>query len=270
MDEQLRKSLVRVDLDQRDGGYVARLIPFLRTAMRYFRSEVEGVENIPDGGALVISNHSGGLTPMDVPILAVAIVDEFGPDRPFYILAHDLLFTGLAGPVMRRCGFLPASRENAEAILDSGAVTILFPGGDYDTFRPSTRKNVIDFNGRTGYVRLAIETGVPIVPVVSIGGQEDQIHLWRGESIAKLFGLQELLRSKYFPLSIGFPFGLTPAFPPNLPLPTKIKTRVLEPVDIAAEFGPTPDVAEVDAEIRRRMQEALDELARERRFPVLG
>jgi hypothetical protein len=58
--------------------------------------------------------------------------------------------------------------------------------------------------------------------------------------------------------------------PPNLPLPSKIVTRVLEPIDIAAEFGEDADVDEVDLHVRAVMQEALDELARERRFPVLG
>ena len=108
------------------------------------------------------------------------------------------------------------------------------------------------------------------MPVVSIGGQEDQIHLSRGELIAKLFKLEERLRTKYVPVTFGFPFGLTLAFPPNLPLPTKIRTEVLDPIDIVAEFGEDPDIDEVDAVIRERMQTAINELKRRRRFPVLG
>lgn len=259
------------DLGQRDGGLVARLVPVLRLAMKgWFRSEVTGMEHVPDGGALMVSNHSGGLLAMDVPILAVAFTDHFGHDRPFYVLAHDLLFTGNAGPFFRRAGFLPATRANAEAALRSGGVTIVFPGGDYDTFRPSSRANVIDFDGRTGYVRTALECDVPIVPVVSVGGQEAQLFLSRGEGLARLLRLDRLLRTKYMPVGVGFPFGLTFAFPPNLPLPTKIRTRVLEPLDLRAEFGEDPDVAEVDREVRRRMQDAVDEMVRERRFPVLG
>jgi 1-acyl-sn-glycerol-3-phosphate acyltransferase len=207
---------------------------------------------------------------MDVPIIAVAFVEEFGAERPLHVLAHDMLFTGKAGPVMRRCGFTEATRENAAAILGAGAVTMVFPGGDYDTFRPTLKANIVDFNGRTGYVRTAIEAGVPIVPVVSIGGQEAQFYISRGEAIGKLLRLDKLIRSKYFPISFGFPFGLTAAFPPNLPLPTKITTQVLEPVDVLGEFGPDPDPVEVDAVIRGRMQAALDELARQRRFPILG
>ena len=59
-------------------------------------------------------------------------------------------------------------------------------------------------------------------------------------------------------------------FPPNLPLPTKIVTQVLEPIDVVAQFGEDPDVAEVDAHVRSVMQTALDRLAKKRRFPVLG
>ena len=89
----------------------------------------------------------------------------------------------------------------------------MFPGGDHDVFRPSSERNKIDFDGRTGYVRTALDAGVPIVPIVSIGGQEDQIHLSRGELLAKLLGLEKRLRTKYLPVTFGFPFGLTLAFP---------------------------------------------------------
>jgi 1-acyl-sn-glycerol-3-phosphate acyltransferase len=258
-------------LAYRDGKYVAGLIPLLRLVVRtWFRSEVTGMGNLPDRGALLVSNHSGGLIAMDVPILAVAFHDEFGPERPLYVLAHDLLFLGSSGPVMRRAGFLPATRENAHAVLSSGGVTIVFPGGDYAVFRPSSRAHVIDFAGRTGYVRTALRAGVPIVPVVSIGGHEDQLHLFRGELLAKLLRLDQLLRTKYLPVTFGFPFGFTLAFPPNLPLPTKIRTQVLEPIDVVEEFGPDPHIAEVDALVRERMQTAMNELKRTRRFPVLG
>jgi 1-acyl-sn-glycerol-3-phosphate acyltransferase len=257
-------------LGLRDGEYVARLMPLLKLVCKvWFRSDVRGIEHVPDGGVLMVSNHSGGLIAMDVPVIAVAFAEHFG-DRPLYCLAHDLLFVGQANEPMRRAGFIPATREAAAEALRAGAATIVFPGGDHDAFRPTWDRNRIDFAGRKGYVRTAIQAGVPIVPVVSIGGQEDQIHLWRGELIAKLLGLERRLRTKYVPVTFGFPFGLTLAFPANLPLPTKISTRVLEPIDIEAEFGPDPDVDHVDRVVRERMQDALDELAAARRFPVLG
>lgn len=257
-------------LSGRDPVYIATVLPALKLAMKaYFRSGVRGMENVPDGGALLVGNHSGGLMPMDVPILAVAFADAFGADRPLFCLAHDMLFTGVAGPVMRKFGFVNATREAAHEILTGGGVTIVFPGGDYDTFRPTLRANVVDFNGRTGYVRTALRAGVPIVPVVSIGGQEAQFFLTRGEWIGRHSPLRKIMRTDLFPIGVGFPFGLVPA-PLNLPLPTKITTRVLEPIHIEDEFGPDPDPAEVDRVVRERMQDALADLARKRRFPVLG
>jgi 1-acyl-sn-glycerol-3-phosphate acyltransferase len=237
---------------------------------RYFRAEVRGLESIPKaGGALVVSNHSGGMFTPDVLIFAPAFYDKFGFDRPVYILAHWGVFMANFGDWLRRAGVIEASRENAAKALRDGAVVLVFPGGDYDAYRPTFTENVIDFAGRTGYVRTAIETGVPIVPAVSIGAQETQLFLARGDSIAKRLGLQRL-RAQILPVSIGFPFGLSVLLPPNLPLPSKVVTRVLEPIDIAAQFGEDPDVKEVDLHVRTVMQKALDELARERRFPVLG
>lgn len=83
-------------------------------------------------------------------------------------------------------------------------------------------------------------------------------------------GLKRLLRSEVAPISVGFPFGFSVIFPPNLPLPTKIVTEIPEPIDITAQFGADPDVAEVDAHVRAAMQSALDRLAHRRRLPVLG
>ncbi|MCT7662218.1 lysophospholipid acyltransferase family protein [Mycobacterium deserti] len=237
---------------------------------RYFRAEVRDLHAVPSaGGALVVSNHSGGMLTPDVLVFAPAFYKKFGYDRPVYTLGHDAIFVGPVGDWLRRAGVIEANRENAAKALRDGALVLVFPGGDYDSYRPTFTENVIDFNGRTGYIRTAIEAGVPIVPIVSIGAQETQLFLARGDSIARRLGLKRL-RAEILPISIGFPFGLSVFFPPNLPLPAKIVTRVLEPIDIAEEFGDDPDVEQVDLHVRAVMQEALDELARERRFPVLG
>jgi 1-acyl-sn-glycerol-3-phosphate acyltransferase len=127
-----------------------------------------------------------------------------------------------------------------------------------------------DFDGRTGYIRAALNAGVPIVPSVSIGGQENQLFLTRGEWLAKVVRIDKLMRTKFLPLSFGFPFGLSMVLPVNLPLPTKIVTQVLAPIDVVAEFGEDPDVEEVDAYVRSVMQQGLDDLAAQRRFPVIG
>jgi 1-acyl-sn-glycerol-3-phosphate acyltransferase len=236
----------------------------------WHRAEVRGLADFPAGGALVVANHSGGLLPMDVPVFATDFYAALGYGRPVYTLSHDILFTGPTGDFLKRTGFIPASHENAGEALRAGGVVVVFPGGDYDVYRPTSSENTIDFDGRTGYVRAALNAGVPIVPSVSIGGQENQLFLSRGEWLAKAVRLDKLLRVKILPISFGFPFGLSAVLPVNLPLPTKIVTQVLPSIDVVAEFGEDPDVDEVDAHVRRVMQRALDALAAERRLPVIG
>jgi 1-acyl-sn-glycerol-3-phosphate acyltransferase len=237
---------------------------------RYYRAEVRGLPNIPEaGGALVVSNHSGGMLTPDVLIFASAFYDAFGYHRPVYTLAHYGVFLGPLDGWLRRAGAIEASPENAATALHSGAVVLVFPGGDYDSYRPTLSENTIDFDGRTGYVRTAIEAGVPIVPTVSIGGQETQLFLTRGNWLARRLGLTKA-RINILPVSFGFPFGLSVVLPPNVPLPAKIITEVLPPIDVTARFGNDPDIEEVDAHVRSVMQTALDRLARQRRFPVLG
>lgn len=239
-------------------------------AKGWFRSEVQGLDTFPSGGALVVSNHSGGLIAVDVPVFAIDFYDTFGYVRPVFTLSHDLLFHGPQAKLLEGTGFIRATRENAADALRAGGVVVVFPGGDYDAYRPTAVSNTIDFNGRTGYVKTALNAGVPIVPMVSIGGQENQIYLSRGGWLAKRLGLKKLIRSDILPVTFGFPFGFSMLLPLNLPLPTKIVTRTLEPIDVVEEFGVDADPAVVDEHVRSVMQAALDELAADRRFPILG
>ncbi|MCV7299250.1 acyltransferase family protein [Mycobacterium barrassiae] len=254
-----------------DPGFTRQIVnrvgPLIK---RYFRAEVRDLDRMPGaGGALVVSNHSGGMFTPDVLVFAPEFYKRFGFDRPVYTLGHDAIFVGPVGDLLHRAGVIEANPDNAAQALRDGAVVLVFPGGDYDAYRPTFTENVVDFNGRKGYVRTAIEAGVPIVPMVSIGAQETQLFLARGDSLARRLGLNRL-RADILPISVGFPFGVSIFFPPNVPLPSKIVTRVLDPIDIAAEFGDDPDLDMVDLHVRAVMQKALDELARERRFPVLG
>ena len=260
------------ELTKWDPGLTERVMgitrPFLK---RYFRSEVRGLENMPPGGALLVSNHSGGMLPMDVPILSADFYHQHGYERPLYTLSHDMLMMGPTGDFFKKIGYISANHENADEALRSGGLVVVFPGGDYDVYRPTLSENKIDFGGRTGYIKAALNAGVPIVPTVGIGGQETQLYLTRGTWLAKRLGpIARLARAKIVPISFGFPFGLSVVVPPNFPLPAKIVMEVLPPIDIVAEFGEDPDIDEVDAHVRHVMQRALDELAAERRLPVLG
>jgi len=258
------------EINKFDPILVERWMAVLRPAVKgWLRSAVRGLEHIPPGGVLLVSNHSGGALPTDMPVFAADYYETFGFDRPLYGLAHDIILSGPTSGLMRRLGLISANRANAASALRSGGAVLVFPGGDYDAYRPTWQQAAIDFRGRKGYVRTAVETGVPIVPVVSIGGQEGQLYLNRGMWLAKVLGIKERMRTDILPISFGFPFGLT-LIPLNLPLPTKVVTQVLEPIDIAAEFGDEPNVEAVDAHVRAVMQEALDGLAAQRRFPIIG
>ena len=118
----------------------------------YFRSEVRGLDNIPPGAALVVGNHSGGLVSFDLSVFGVGYYDEYGYDRPLYALAFDTIFAGPAADFLRRTGVIRATRDNAATALAAGAVVLVFPGGDFDVYRPTKQENVINFGGRTGYV----------------------------------------------------------------------------------------------------------------------
>lgn len=259
------------DLAKWDPGTIDTARKVLGTfAKVWFRAEVRGMDSFPaEGGVLMVSNHSGGAMTPDVAVLGPAFYEALGYDRPLYTLAHFGLFkTPLAG-WLRRIGIIGASPQNAAKALRSGGVVLVFPGGDYDSYRSTFAQNVIDFNGRKGYVRTAIAAGVPIVPAVSIGGQETSLFLGRGTRLAKAVGLHRL-RTDIMPLHLGFPFGLSSSLPANFPLPSKIIFEVLEPIHITERFGDDPDVDEVDAHVRSVMQSALDRLAGQRRFPIIG
>ncbi|BDX33959.1 hypothetical protein TUM20985_45060 [Mycobacterium antarcticum] len=258
-----------------DPGLTRRVVDLTRLIVKtYFRSQVTGLENIPPGASLMVSNHSGGLVTFDHSVIAVDYYQAFGYDRPLYVLAHDNFFRGPVADFFERTGVIRATPGNALAALATGSTVLVFPGGDYDVYRPTRQENVVDFGGRTGYVTTAIEAGVPIVPAVSIGGQENQFYLTRGRRLASALRLtafeRRMFRTDILPVTIGFPFGLSAVLPVNVPLPTKIVTQVLPPIDIGAEFGSDPDVRRVDAHVRAVMQHALVALARKRRLPVIG
>jgi 1-acyl-sn-glycerol-3-phosphate acyltransferase len=241
---------------------------------RYFRSEVRGLDNITSpGGCLVVANHSGGLLTPDWSVFAVDYYDAFGYDRPLYALGHDLLFTGPANGLLHSLGIIRATRENAAEALAADAVVLVFPGGDYEVYRPTKLETTIGFAGRIGYVTSAVEAGVPIVPCVYIGAQESQLFLSRGRWLTHLLRFAKLERwlgrTDIMPITFGFPFGLSILLPVNMPLPTKIIGQVLPPIDLSA-FGQPPETERIDAHVRAVMQHALTRLARNRELPVVG
>jgi 1-acyl-sn-glycerol-3-phosphate acyltransferase len=168
--------------------------------------------------------------------------------------------------MLRKYGTVAATPENAERALDSGAALLVYPGGDYEVHRPTWESARVDFGGRRGFIRLAQSKGVPLVPVVAIGGQETALFLSRGEGIARLLGLDRMFRLKVLPVSLALPWGLNVGdMLGHIPLPAKITIQVLEPIDVSGM-----DVDEAYELVLREMQTALTGLAEERSLPVLG
>jgi 1-acyl-sn-glycerol-3-phosphate acyltransferase len=261
------------DLDERDPDYIRETLPRLwLLSSLWFRGEVRGLGNVPEEGpVLLVGNHSGGNLTPDTTVFTLAFSTYFGVERAFHQLAHNLVLSFPWLSFLRKYGTVAASQENARRALESGAAVLVYPGGDYEVHRPIWERHRVDFGGRKGFIRLAIELDVPIVPVVGVGGQETALFLSRGEHLARAFGLDQLFRLKVLPISLALPWGINVGdMLGHLPLPAKITVEALPPIHVREEFGPEPDVDEVYDHIVRVMQETLDALAAERRFPVLG
>jgi 1-acyl-sn-glycerol-3-phosphate acyltransferase len=241
-------------------------------ASLWYRGEVRGLGNIPDDGpVLMVGNHSGGNMIPDTGVLTLAFNAYFGAERPFYQLAHNLVLSMPFLSDLRKFGTVAASPENARKALEAGAALLVYPGGDYEVHRPSTQANRVDFNGRKGFIRLALDQNVPLVPVVAIGGQETALFLTRGEGLARLLRLDRMFRLKVLPVSLAFPWGINIGdMLGHIPLPAKITLEVLPPIDLREQFGSEPDVDEVYDHVTGLMQDTLDALADERRLPVIG
>lgn len=256
----------------RDPEFVRRLVPLVARAVRYFSPEVRGLENLPESGpALVVGNHSCLFYMPDTWMVALAITSRRGADAPAYALVYDLLL-GIpgVGTLLRRLGGVPADSREAARVLAEGALVLVYPGGDREACRPWTDRNRIVFSGRTGFIRLALRTGVPIVPVVSYGSHDAVVVLSRGERLARALGL-ERMRIKVFPLVLG-PFGVSTILTPPPPLPAAVTVEFLAPIDWSG-LGPAAaeDEAVVGAcydEITMVMQATLDRLHAEQPHPL--
>jgi 1-acyl-sn-glycerol-3-phosphate acyltransferase len=271
--ELVKSRVPAADLDERDPDYIRESLPRLwLLASLYFRAEVRGLGNVPEEGpVLLVGNHSGGNLTPDTGVFTLAFSTYFGVERAFYQLAHNLVLSMPGLSFLRKYGTVAASHENARKALQAGAAVLVYPGGDYEVHRPSWQGGTVDFGGRKGFLRLALDEGVPIVPVVSIGGQETSLFLSRGERLAKGLRLDKLFRLKVLPISIALPWVINVGdMAGHLPLPAKITVEALPPIDLRREFGAEPDLDEVYDHLVRQMQETLDALAAERRFPVLG
>lgn len=263
------------ELPEVDHGFIDLQRPLWNFLLdRYFRLEVRGWDRLPDPPVLLVGIHAGGILPIDAYAFGFAWFRRFGHERTPRGTAHDFLTESpVIGDYLKKIGVIPASPAGISAALAQGQDVILYPGGDLDSLRPWWKRDEVVFGGREGWIRMALDAQVPIVPVANVGASDTLFVITDGERIARTFKLDKLLRAKTFPFGIGFPLGLAPAAIPQIPLPAKLRSEILEPIELEGEPGHQYDdeyVERKEREVVAVLQGGIDRLAKRRRFPIFG
>jgi 1-acyl-sn-glycerol-3-phosphate acyltransferase len=263
------------DLDGQDLRFMELQKYFWNPLMDYwFRMEVEGWERLPEPPALFIGIHSGAPFVWDAWTVGVQWWRHFGDQRVLHGTAHDALMAApLIGRYFRAMGVLPAAPDRIASALAAGHDVALWPGGEVDSLRPWTKRDEAVLAGRTGFVKMAIRAGVPIVPIATVGGPDSMPVIATGRRLAKALALEKVARLKMFPIAISAPWGIGPALLPEIPLPTKIRTAFQPAIELDSEPEKAEDDAYVRAkydEVRDGIQRGMDTLARRRRLPLFG
>jgi 1-acyl-sn-glycerol-3-phosphate acyltransferase len=220
----------------------------------YFRTTVRGIERVPSGRVLLVSNHSGQF-PIDGMLIAAAMFLDAEPPRMMRSMVEKWTQTmPFVGTIFQRVGQVVGVPENARRLLELGEAITVFPEGVRGISKPfSERYKLVDFG--LGFMRLALETNTPIVPVSVIGAEEQYISLGNMDRVARAFGVPSL------PLipQVFVPGG-------QLPLPTKYRITFGEPM----RFDGDPDdddavIEEKVAEVRGTIQSMLNRGLKERK-----
>ena len=225
----------------------------------WFRAEIEGLEHLPQTGALLVANHAGALPP-DAAVIMHGIETEVG--RPVYGLA-DFLFrdTPVVGTLWSRVGGVTAHPDNAYRLLhDEGQLVLVFPEGSKGPGKLYSERYRLRRFGRGGFVEIAMRAGVPVVPIAVIGAEEAM------PVLAKVPVLDRLLGAPYLPVTPLFP--LLGPLGAVMYLPAKFRVRVLPPVHFDTEPGQERYsralvMAHADR-IRDVIQEHIDDMLRRR------
>ncbi len=239
----------------------ADTIELLKPVARYvfeviYKCEWRHPERIPGSPVLVVANHNAGGIP-DIFLLLHAWSSRFGTHRPLLGLAHKINFKL---PVLRELaegiGAVPADAGTARKVIGRGVDLVVFPGGDWEAARPRSQAGNIDFGGRMGFLRLALETGATISPLVFAGVHESTLIVSRGTSLARWLRLDRLFRLKSMPIGIPLPV-----------IPARAIMESLDPIDLGLELrgiaGFEKKLAHGYELVTSRMQQKLDELEAE-------
>jgi 1-acyl-sn-glycerol-3-phosphate acyltransferase len=241
-------------------------MPAARALYRgWFKVQMRGLEHVPyDGPALVVTNHSGVL-PIDALMLQVGVLDEHPAGRHMRMLSADLVYAmPLLGRLARASGHVPASPDEAERLLAAGELVGVFPEGFKGIGKPFSDRYRLQRFGRGGFARLALRTGVPLIPCAIVGAEEIY------PMVADWTEAAQRLRLPYFPITPLFPW-LGPLG--AVPLPSNWMIEFCDPVPTD---GFTSDqcedddvIAELADKVKDTIASKLDELLAER-GPAFG
>jgi 1-acyl-sn-glycerol-3-phosphate acyltransferase len=212
----------------------------------YFHATIEGLEHIPRrGGALVVSNHA--LFALDAAVLAALIVRELGRHPRF--LADRMLFKiPLLRGLIQSVGALPGEPQAAQTLLRAGELVFVYPGGVDDSLKLSRERYQLKWKARAGFARVAMQAGVPIIPVVGYGIDEMYSVLGHEHWIGRrLFG-----SARYdLPVAVG-------AFGTLLPRRAPQHYLVLPPIDASGDPDSKADVQRVRAQVHDAIESRLE------------
>lgn len=237
--------------------------PLVRLLYRdWFRTEVTGLEQVPDAGAgLVVANHSGTVA-LDALILSAIIHDQHPQRRFLRLLGADLVFRmPVVSAVARKGGGTVACNPDAERLLDSGELVGVFPEGFKGTGKLYAERYKLQRFGRGGFVSAALRTGTPIVPVAVVGGEETY------PMLADVKPLARLLKLPYFPVTPTFPW-LGPLG--AVPLPSKWLIEFCPPIATEHLTDSADDplvVFNLADQVRETIQQTLHRLLEQRPDP---
>jgi 1-acyl-sn-glycerol-3-phosphate acyltransferase len=234
---------------------------------RWFRVEATGLDNVPARGrALLVCNHAGTL-PYDSAMVMHAVRRDHPARRDVRPLVEDTVFhLPWLGPLMNRIGGVRADPDNAERLLRKDELVAVFPEGEKGMGKLWRDRYRLQRFGRGGFVRLALRTASPIIPVAVVGAEEAAPMLGKVTWFAKDIGIP------WIPVTPTFPW-LGPAG--LLPLPSKWRVAFGTPIDLAAHHGAAAAedsvlVSRLAEDIRSRIQAMVDELLSRRRSPVFA
>lgn len=231
----------------------------------YFGVTVNGLENVPnEGSVLLIGNHSG-LLPIDAMLMSIALANSQScPRRIRYLVTSWFFSLPLVGDWIRQTGGVRASLEAAEKLIKNHELVGLFPEGIRGVGKPlKDRYRVIDFH--PGFVKLAIAAQVPIIPIATVGG--DEIF----PNFRNLPRLGRLVNLPFFPLTPGFPWLPFPLW--LTPLPVKWYINVHKPIKLDYPPEKASDkklVREIAKDIQYEIQRDLNDILEKRKTLFTG